>query len=131
MSIEDGHQTRPGDWVDVVVRLFSWSMLAAVGVFLLNNVLMLGLGWPGIAPLFLGNAAGTLSWIQMLAYLAGILAAAVYVLYSPGRSLRSDGFLISDINTFLVRAAFWIVLLVCKGLVWFMLRPEPPPIEGP
>ena len=115
MIAEDVRQTRSGDWVDVVVRLFSWSMLSAVGVFLLNNVLVLGLDWPGISPVFFDTAPGALSWIQMFAYLVGILAAVVYVLYSPGRSLRSDGFLISGINTFLVRAAFWIVLLVCIG----------------
>jgi len=125
MITEDVHQTRPGDWVDVAVRLFSWSMLAAVGVFLLNNVLVLGLDWPGIAPVFFDTAPGALSWIQMFAYLAGILAAVVYVLYSPGRSLRSDGFLISDINTFLVRAAFWIVLLVGIGdMIVSFLRVE-------
>ena len=35
--------------------------------------------------------------------------------FSRQRSLRADGFLISDISAFLVRAAFWIVLLVGVG----------------
>ena len=125
MNTEEVIQTRPCDWVDVVVRIFSWGMLAAVGVFLVNNVLALGFDWPGIGPVFSDDAPGALSWVQMLAYIAGILVAAVYVLYSPDRSLRSDGFVISDINTFLVRAAFWAVLLVGIGdMVVSFLRVE-------
>jgi len=125
MNTEEVIQTRSCDWVDVVVRISSWGMLAAVGVFLVNNVLVLGLDWPGIRPIFSEGAPGILSWVQMLAYLAGILAAGIYVFNSPSRSLRTDGFLISDINAFLVRMAFWVVLLVGIGdMVVSFLRVE-------
>ena len=125
MNTDEVIQTRPCDWVDVVVRISSWGMLAAVGVFLVNNVLVLGLDWPGIRRIFSEGAPGILSWVQMLAYLAGILAAGIYVFNSPSRSLRTDGFLISDINAFLVRMAFWVVLLVGIGdMVVSFLRVE-------
>ncbi len=107
--------TKMGDRIDVGVRLFSWTMLAAITVFLVNNVLELSLDWPGISPVFFEEDPGTLSWVQTMAYGAGAVVALVYVLSSRDRSLRADGVLISDINAYLVRAAFWIVLLVGVG----------------
>ena len=41
-----------GDWPDLLARLFSWILLAAIGVFLVNNVLSLVFDWPGISPVF-------------------------------------------------------------------------------
>jgi TRAP-type mannitol/chloroaromatic compound transport system permease small subunit len=104
-----------GDWPDLLARLFSWILLAAIGVFLVNNVLSLAFDWPGISPVFFAKDPGVPSWIQLLVYVAGFVGAVVYVLLSRQRSLRADGFLISDISAFLVRVAFWIVLLVGVG----------------
>ena len=104
-----------GDWPDLLVRLFSWILLAAVAVFLVNNILSLVLGWAGISPVFFAQDPSAPSWIQLSVYGAGFIGALVYVLFSRQRSLRADGFLISDISAFLVRAAFWIVLLVGVG----------------
>jgi TRAP-type mannitol/chloroaromatic compound transport system permease small subunit len=104
-----------GDWPDLLVRLFSWILLAAVAVFLVNNILSLVFGWAGISPVFFAKEPGAPSWIQLSVYGAGFIGALVYVLFSRQRSLRADGFLISDISAFLVRAAFWIVLLVGVG----------------
>ena len=104
-----------GDWPDLLVRLFSWILLAAVAVFLVNNILSLVFGWAGISPVFFAQDPSAPSWIQLSVYGAGFIGAVVYVLFSRQRSLRADGFLISDISAFLVRAAFWIVLLVGVG----------------
>lgn len=104
-----------GDWPDLLVRLFSWILLAAVAVFLVNNILSLVFGWAGISPVFFAQDPSAPSWIQLSVYGAGFIGALVYVLFSRQRSLRADGFLISDISAFLVRAAFWIVLLVGVG----------------
>ena len=114
-----------GDWPDLLVRLFSWILLAAVAVFLVNNILSLVFGWAGISPVFFAKEPGAPSWIQLSVYGAGFIGALVYVLFSRQRSLRADGFLISDISAFLVRVAFWIVLLVGVGdMIVSFLRVE-------
>ena len=97
------------------VRVFSWSMIAVLAVFLASNYLVTTRDWPGIANIFLQESAGSLAWIQLAAYLAGFAAAAIYVLSSRAQTLRADSAVISDANIFLVRAFFWAVLLI--GLV--------------
>ena len=101
------------------VRVFSWSMIAVLAVFLVNNYLVTTRDWPGIANIFLQESAGSLAWIQLAAYLAGFAAAAIYVLSSRAQTLRADSALISDANIFLIRAFFWAVLLI--GLVDMMV----------
>lgn len=101
------------------VRVFSWSMIAVLAVFLASNYLVTTRDWPGIANIFLQESAGSLAWIQLAAYLAGFAAAAIYVLSSRAQTLRADSALISDANIFLIRAFFWAVLLI--GLVDMMV----------
>ena len=101
------------------VRVFSWSMIAVLAVFLASNYLVTTRDWPGIASIFFQENAGSLAWIQLAAYLAGFAAAAIYVLSSRAQTLRADSALISDANIFLIRAFFWAVLLI--GLVDMMV----------
>ena len=101
------------------VRVFSWSMIAVLAVFLASNYLVTTRDWPSIANIFLQESAGSLAWIQLAAYLAGFAAAAIYVLASRAQTLRADSALISDANIFLIRAFFWAVLLI--GLVDMMV----------
>jgi len=101
------------------VRVFSWSMIAVLAVFLASNYLVTTRDWPGIANIFLQESAGSLAWIQLAAYLAGFAAAAIYVLSSRAQTLRADSALISDANIFLIRAFFWAVLLI--GLIDMMV----------
>lgn len=88
-------------------------MLAALLGFLINNYLTVNLSWPGISPLF-SAAAGTTkqSWIQLAIYIALFGIAIIYALKSSGRSLRADATRISGYSAYLIRAAFWAVLLV-------------------
>ena len=101
------------------VRVFSWSMIAVLAVFLASNYLVTTRDWPGIASIFFQKSAGSLAWIQLAAYFAGFTAAAIYVLSSRAQTLRADSALISDANIFLIRAFFWAVLLI--GLVDMMV----------
>ncbi len=91
----------------VGLRLFGWLILAALAAFLINNVLTHAMGLPGPG---LGN--GALGLLQIGIYGAAFVLAALYVLRTAGMSLRTDSDRITDINTFLIRAAFWAVLLV-------------------
>ncbi len=97
-----------------VVRAFSWGMLFVLLVFLVNNYLNVGMGWPGAASLLSGEATG-LAWVQIAFYAAAIVGALLYVSRTTSRTLRVDSAAIARFNAFLVRAAFWAVFLV--GLV--------------
>ncbi|MFK7963407.1 MAG: TRAP transporter small permease subunit [Burkholderiaceae bacterium] len=94
-----------------IVRAFSWGMLFVLLVFLINNYLNVGMGWPGAKSLFEGEANG-LAWVQIALYAAAIIGAFLYVSRTTSRTLRVDSAAIARFNGFLVRAAFWAVFLV-------------------
>lgn len=95
------------------VRAFGWIVLASMTAFLLNAVLTFWLGFPGAASVATGG--GLAGAVQVLVYVAASAAAILWVLRSPATTLRMDAARITAANGFLVRAAFWVVLLV--GLV--------------
>ena len=61
------------------------------------------------------SGRSALGWMQFAFYPIAIIVAALHISRSSNTTLRADGDKITSINTFLVRAAFWVVLLV--GLV--------------
>lgn len=101
-----------------IFRLFAWTVLALMAAFLLNNYLTYWQDLPGVAPIFGGVANGSApmfwSWLQLALYVALVAYAASYV-FRTGKTLREDSIRISNINTYLIRAAFFAVLIV--GLV--------------
>ena len=115
MAVAQESTANVSDVATFWVRVFSCCMLAVLAVFLVNNYLVTTQDWPGTATIFHQGNAGTLAWIQLVAYFAGFAAAVVYVLSSRAQTLRADSALISDANIFLIRAFFWAVLLI--GLV--------------
>ena len=90
MSDASTGRTSTDDWPGLLARLFSWVLLAAIGVFLVNNVLSLVFDWPGISPVFFAQDPSAPSWIQLSVYGAGFIGAVVYVLFSRQRSLRAE-----------------------------------------
>ncbi|MDF2371057.1 MAG: TRAP transporter small permease subunit [Rhizobiaceae bacterium] len=107
-----------------MVRIFGWSVLAILAVFLVNNFLNYGADYPGAAAA-LGKQPSLLAILQLALYPLGIVIATAHVWRSGGTSLRSDGARISNINTFLIRAAFWTVLIVgVADLVVSFMRVE-------
>ncbi|MBN9672362.1 TRAP transporter small permease subunit [Roseibium aggregatum] len=101
-----------------IFRLFGWIVLAIMTGFVINNYLTYWQDLPGIAPIYGGAASGSSpllwSWLQLALYGLLVLAAIAYVLKNS-RTLREDSARISNINAFLIRAAFFAVLIV--GLV--------------
>ena len=96
-------------------RLFGWGVLAVMAVFLINNVLTFWYDWPGIAPFFGWQSSGEIgiqAGIQLALYAAALILTFMYVNRTSGRLLRTDGEIVNNFNRFLVRAAFWAVLLV-------------------
>jgi TRAP-type mannitol/chloroaromatic compound transport system permease small subunit len=105
-------------------RVFSWSTIGTLFAFLLNNYLSYWLGWPGPASVF-GGAVSALGLIQVAIYGAGIAIAITYVLRSRTGLLRPDSETIYSMTAYIVRAAFWAVLLVgLADLVISALRVE-------
>ena len=98
-----------------LVRIFGWANLALMAAFLINTYLTFFIGLPGTASLLGWQSHGEPNawmWLQVAIYLALPGGACWHVLRTPGRSLRADAKAISDANAFIIRAAFWVVLLV-------------------
>jgi TRAP-type mannitol/chloroaromatic compound transport system permease small subunit len=99
------------DGTAVAARLFAWSSIAAVSAFLLNNYLSHWRNWPGSSAIF-GVGADGLAWMQGGLYVACLGVAAAYVIVTPLRRLRPEAGRIYAITAYIVRAAFWAVLLI-------------------
>lgn len=93
-----------------LVRIFGWGMLAVLAAFLINNVLIVGYGFTGISGLWTGNAGAAI--LTTGVYAIALVAAISFVLRSSGTALRFDSNRIHRFNVFLIRWAFWVVLLV-------------------
>ena len=91
-------------------RYVAWTVVATLFAFLLNVYLTFWLGWPGAAAALNGGPA--LAWLQLLLYALALAGPAVFVVKARTRSLRRDSQAITSIVAYIVRAAFWMVLLV-------------------
>ena len=96
-----------------LTRMFGWIMLAIMTAFLLNAVLTFWFDFPGAKAALSGE--GALGFVQIGVYVAAVVLAVGFVLRSPQTTLRTDAMRINGLNTFLVRSAFWVVLLVGLG----------------
>lgn len=107
--------------------MFGWAILASLTVFLINNYLTFWHGLPGEgAPLGFGSGVKgtsmTMAWMQLAAYPVGVALAVFSVLRTEDLCLREDSKRISNINTFIIRAAFFAVLYVgiADAIISFM-----------
>jgi len=113
----------------LVIRAFVVSIVAIMLLFLMNNYLNFWQQWPGLPAFFahhgwfglkalrtpLVEAQITKGWLQLLSYLGTVALAGLYVLWTHKRPLRADAALLTGFATYIIRAAFWIVLII--GLV--------------
>lgn len=95
-------------------------------VFLINNYLVIWRDWPGVDAVFavlgwiqngnggkdLSSAQMGLAWGQLASYFLCVVGSFAFVLKSQERTLRQDSDVINSISTYIIRAAFWMVLLV-------------------
>jgi TRAP-type mannitol/chloroaromatic compound transport system permease small subunit len=93
----------------LVFRIVAWTIVSCTLMFVLNNYLTLWWGWPG------ARSSSALGWVQKLSYVACLAGAAVYVLKDKTKSLRADSLSIYAVSAYIIRGAFWMVLIV--GLV--------------
>lgn len=100
----------PTPWT-LTYRFLAWSVVATLLAFHINVYLSFWHGWPGAAAA-VGDKTSVLAWIQVLIYAAGIAGPALFVSRTRARSLREDDAAMTAIATYIVKASFWIVLLV-------------------
>jgi len=121
----------------ILIRIFSFSILAITFVFLINNVLTIWFDWPGIKQLFsqyglfgfkklskpLEESVLTFAFIQLFFYFISVLFVIFYVFKSINQTLESDAEILSKFTAYIIRSSFWAVLIVGAAdlLVSFMV----------
>ncbi len=98
----------------IVTRAFGWMMVAMMVAFLVNSVLTFWFGLPG-ASAMLNGGGSILAVLQAALYVVAVVLAVGLVLRRPDETLRDEASRVTAFNTFLVRAAFWVVVLVGIG----------------
>ncbi len=112
--------------VILVSRAFAYIMVTALFLYLLNNYLVYWKEWPGpyqflsaLGWFGLESTDGPLSaeqsqlgWIQIFAYLLLLVGSVIYALITKHRTLHFDARRFSDLSAYIIRTAFWSVLLV-------------------
>ena len=112
--------------LSIIIRIFSYSILAITFVFLINNVLTVWFDWPGVKKLFshyslfgfrklskpLENSALTTAYLQLFFYFASTLIATIYVIKSVKQTLETDAEILTKFTAYIIRSSFWAVLIV-------------------
>ena len=121
----------------ILIRIFSYSILAITFVFLVNNILTVWFDWPGVKQLFsqyglfgfkklskpLEGSTLPFAFIQLFFYLVSLFVVVFYVLKSIKQSLESDAKILTDFTAYIIRSSFWAVLIVgiADAIVSFMV----------
>ena len=109
----------------VQFRMLGWISIALTFAYVINNYLSFWQDWPG-ALAFLSaigvvsadvadpaeGSGVALAGLQVAIYLLGIALAIGFSMRTPGRTLRDDSARMAGITNYIVRAAFWGVLLI-------------------
>ena len=112
--------------LSLVIRVFSYSILATTFVFLINNVLTVWFDWPGVKNLFshyglfgfkklskpLTDSVLNFAFLQLFFYLISVLLAIFYVNRSIKQTLTADSEILNKFTAYIIRSSFWAVLIV-------------------
>ena len=115
--------------IRTLVRAFAIAMVWVTLLFLVNNTLIFWFDWPGMFALFgqwglpgfdapdaaIEGVQLAQALLQTLSYLLAVAIPVHYSLRNQGEGLRGDADHLSEIAAFIIRAAFWGVVLI--GLV--------------
>ena len=119
--------------LSILIRIFSYSILALTFIFLINNVLTVWFDWPGVKKLFshyeifgfkklkepLEGLARSLSYIQLSFYFLSFIGVIMFVLKSLKQTLQTDSEILKKITAYIIRSSFWAVLIV--GVADFLI----------
>jgi TRAP-type mannitol/chloroaromatic compound transport system permease small subunit len=122
-----------------LLRIFAWAIVVATFVFLINNYLIFWRGWPGAITMLthlgiwsdgavsspLVGSATALGWVQILSYAFCLIGPVLFVSVGAARSLREDSAAMHAISSYIIRTAFWMILLIgLADMVISFLRVE-------
>ena len=113
----------------LTIRIFGLSAASVALIYVFNNFLIFWWGWPGLDLLFgqlgwfgfeaprteLQGANFVLGWVQVLLYLGPLIIITFLVSQTSKRSVLADSEVLSQLASYIIRSAFWAVLLI--GLV--------------
>jgi len=125
-SIADNSFAHTSSPTGIALRGLAYIGTAFCLLFILNNFLIFWQGWPGVDILFahyglfgmearnspLQGTKLTMGWVQVLAYAGAIIASFTYVVYSKSRTLMADSQRMSALVAYIIRSAFWAILLI-------------------
>ena len=114
------------DTARAIARTFSFSMVSITILFLINNVLIFWFAWPGMFALFgqwglpgfaapdtpIEGSHWLLALLQTATYLLAIVLPIMYSQKTKQRQLRVDAQTLSQVAAFIIRTAFWGVVLI-------------------
>jgi len=105
--------TDEDDRYTLYLRWLAWSIIGLMIAYLLNCYLSYWQNWPSALPFLQNGEIGAMTLLQTAFYFAAIAVAAAFVMRtSEKRTLRTDSETLNGVSTFIIRAAFWSVLLV-------------------
>lgn len=97
----------------LLCRCFAWGSIALVTAFLINNYLTHWQGWTAPFEVFSSSEGfAVLALLQLLVYVFAIIGTFYYVFSTQSKLLRADSQIIYNTTNFIIRAAFWSVLIV-------------------
>ena len=119
--------------LSILIRIFSYSILAITFVFLINNVLTVWFDWPGIKQLYsnyglfgfkklskpLEGSVLTFAFIQLFFYFVSFVIVIFYVFKSIKQTLKTDAEILTKFTAYIIRSSFWAVLIV--GVADFLI----------
>lgn len=125
-TMGDAASGKTGHSGAVIIRILVLSVIAVCAGFLINNYLTFWRDWPGIGNLFsylqwfgaeplrkpFEDGAATLGWLQIGLYVVLVAGVVAYVMRTARQPLMVDSERLSGIAAFIIRAAFWSVLLI-------------------
>ena len=94
---------------DLILKLFGWLSITFIIAFLIDNVMQVGFDFPGILTLF--KKFSFLAIIELLIYII-IALITIYYVRKKSISYRTDSIILHNLNLYLIRSFFWIVLII-------------------
>lgn len=114
--------------VSLISKVLAYLMVSGVFLYLLNNYLVFWQGLPGPHQLFsylnwfgleqdqaLSDEQVQQAWLQVAGYIGLFLLVSLYAIFFRHQSLQQESERFQTLAAYLVRSAFWAVMLI--GLV--------------
>ena len=101
----------------LLFRSLGWVVLGLISSFFINNIFVLSNDFPTYYNMF--NSSNWKSYLTLVFYILGFIIPILFVLSSPLNTLKFDAAILHNFNIFLIRACFWVVILV--GITDFII----------